>query len=86
MLSGYSNSPTPPDSVLETSLSEVPGNLLETLDFITDPFADVPLKGSRTAGPLLDMLSEAFSPEACLTTLQEFLNDPNLLDGVNILP
>ncbi|XP_060776205.1 signal transducer and activator of transcription 2 isoform X2 [Neoarius graeffei] len=80
MLSGYSDSPTPPSSVPETSLSEIPENLLETLDLVTDPFADVPLKGSRSPGPLLDIF-EALSPDTCMPTLQEFLNDPNLLDG-----
>lgn len=83
MLSGYSDSPTPPSSVPETSLSEIPGNLLETLDLITGPFADVPLKGSRSPGPLLDIF-EALSPDTCMPTLQEFLNDPNLLDGMNV--
>lgn len=83
MLSGCGDSPAPPDSVLEPSLGTVPGDLLEPLDFIMHPFSDVPLKGSRGGGPLLDLLSEAFSPDNCLT-MQEFLNDPNLLDGVNI--
>ncbi|KAB5583770.1 hypothetical protein PHYPO_G00099460 [Pangasianodon hypophthalmus] len=82
MLSGYGDSPTPPDSILDTSFNDVPEDLLGTLDLITDPFADVPLKGSHGAIPLLDMLAEAFSP-ADLTPLQEFLNDPNLLEGVN---
>lgn len=81
MLSGYSDSPAPPDSIPDNS---VPGELLEPLDLIMDPFADVPMKGPRGGGAFLDLLSEAYSPENCLTTLQEFLNDPNLLEGVNI--
>lgn len=80
MLSGYGDSPAPPDSVPDNS---VQGDFLEPLDLIMDPLADVPLKGPRGGGAFLDMYSEAYSPENCLTTLQEFLNDPNLLEGVN---
>ncbi|KAM9483316.1 signal transducer and activator of transcription 2 isoform 2-T2 [Clarias gariepinus] len=81
MLSGYSDSPAPPNSVPESCLDDSPADL-----FITAPFEEVSLKGPRPGdGGFLEFLSEAFSPDSstCLTTLQEFLNDPNLLDGVN---
>lgn len=81
MLSGCDDSPTPPDSVPENSLIGDP-DFLEPLELITDPFADVSLKGWRGAGSCLDMLSEAFSPDNCLM-MQEFLSDPNILEGVN---
>lgn len=74
MLSSYS--PSPPSSVPEPSLCDVPVDLLDTL--ITDPFADVPLKGSRSTETFLDMLSEAYSPNANQTTLQEFLINQDL--------
>lgn len=81
MLSGYSDSPAPPNSIPESCLDDSPADL-----FITAPFEEVSLKGPRPGdGGFLEFLSEAFSPDSstCLTTLQEFLNDPNLLDGVN---
>ncbi|XP_053492351.1 signal transducer and activator of transcription 2 isoform X2 [Ictalurus furcatus] len=76
MLSSYSPSPSPPSSVPEPSLCDIPVDLLDTL--ITVPFADVPLKGCRSTETFLDMLSEAYSPNANQTTLQEFLSDQDL--------
>ncbi|XP_058258150.1 signal transducer and activator of transcription 2 isoform X1 [Hemibagrus wyckioides] len=73
MLSVYDDCPTPLSSDLETSLSSSPSDFLDTLDFITDPLSDIPLKSSHGSGLFMDLLSEDI-----------FLNDPNLLNGVNI--
>lgn len=53
MLSGYSTSPTPPSSDLDTSLSGVPEDFTETLDFISGP-----LKSAHGSGVFLQMFSE----------------------------
>lgn len=73
MFSVYDDCPTPLSSDLETSLSSSPSDFLDTLDFITDPLADIPLKSSHGSGLFMDLLSEDI-----------FLNNPNLLNGVNI--
>ncbi|KAF4078740.1 hypothetical protein AMELA_G00185000 [Ameiurus melas] len=81
MLSSYSPGTSPPSSVLspETSLYDVPVDPLDTL--IKDRFTDVPLKGFHSTEPFLEMLSEAYSPDANLTTLQEFLNSQEFWTG-----
>ncbi|TSW75980.1 Signal transducer and activator of transcription 3.2 [Bagarius yarrelli] len=61
MLSGCGDSPA-------LSTSDVSGGFLDTLDFITDPLADIPLKGSHNSGHFMDMLSEAI-----------FFSDPSIL-------
>lgn len=82
MLSGYSDSPTPPSSVPEDCLTDVPGDFLEHLEPIPDIFADVSQKGFHSGGPFLDLLNEANSPDH-LITIQEFINNPGFLDVVD---
>ncbi|XP_046725952.1 signal transducer and activator of transcription 2 isoform X2 [Silurus meridionalis] len=72
-----SNSPNSPSSVLEYPLNEIPEEL------ITDFLSEFSPKNSRGVSLFLNLPSEALSPERCMT-LQEFLSDPNLLDGVNV--
>lgn len=78
MLSGYSDSPAPPDSILENTIDDILGEAVEPLDSIGDSFSDVCLKGR--SGLYLDML---YSPDNMQTTLHEYLIDSHLVDGLN---
>ncbi|KAI4891937.1 hypothetical protein NFI96_021908 [Prochilodus magdalenae] len=89
MLQGPENSPM----YNCTSDPILPNGPLEGSDLLDDissfrnllDLSDGLMKNSPCDDALLEVIPEAFSPDTVLPTLQAFLNDPNILEGLNTL-
>uniref|UniRef100_W5L0Q1 Signal transducer and activator of transcription n=1 Tax=Astyanax mexicanus TaxID=7994 RepID=W5L0Q1_ASTMX len=81
MLSNCTSNPESPNEFLENSLNghlEFP----DLLNLPPDNYDGLKNSANGVSESFLNIISESFSPVSDLTTFQEFLNDPHLLEGI----